>query len=188
MALYELVRLYRKSVYECADNKVQQAQLDDCLNKIYTHARTSGIVLPDEPVLGRPCSGILQIYIETKKVYNDVKTSYEKLVAITKECFEQIQTEHYTIDREDTDFRGIYWESSYRGFSGVPCPSCGMLNTFKDGKCQRDGTEQYIDLCEISCARDSFAYGVRPGSMLAGYYGNPFSGIRATAGTCHVDS
>jgi hypothetical protein len=54
----------------------------------------------------------------------------------------------YDISDEDPLFRGNHRDVSFRGFTGIPCPVCHNMRSFRNGSCMIDGSSQYIDAYE----------------------------------------
>lgn len=72
----------------------------------------------------------------------------------------KLQDAPYDVFTENITFRGPHMATSYRGFTGIPCPSCKGINTFVDRKCQKDGTPQYISDIELASADENFEHGI----------------------------
>jgi hypothetical protein len=94
-------------------------------------------------------------HTEVKRLYDDIQRAIDDILTT-------IGVVSYNVINENVVFRGTDWASSYRGFTGLPCPSCKRQLTFRDGKCATDGTDQYVSEDEKRCAADGFVHGIAP--------------------------
>lgn len=115
-------------------------------------------------------------YQELKKKHDDLRSLMNDCDSESAKLCDTIKEVPYDIVHEDIAFRGSDWKVSYRGFTGLPCPSCKIVGTFRDGKCTRDGTDQYVSEIEKDCASNNFVTlpkpsGISPELIASGKYG-----------------
>jgi len=158
MSLKELVTKYRGSIFErdvAFSNKFRLNEQVHSFTREYRNA--------PNPMTPEQITEIVEKdldYLGAKAEYAEAVVSYKKTVKDLDDMLQKIKDTPYDIIDEDVKFRGRWWNTYYRGFEGVPCPTCKVTGTFKDGKCTKDDTDQYLDDKEKECAASNFTHGL----------------------------
>lgn len=157
MSLIEYVELYRKAKKIEIDSYIASLDWSNRAAQIRIVFRYGQRPMTDEEFNLKLSQD--HDYITCNDKCDKAKQTNLEAIQQREEILRAIQFHPYDIVDENIGFRDLDWKVSYRGFTGLPCPSCKHLGTFSDGKCKEDGTEQYIDSIEKECAAVNFTRG-----------------------------
>lgn len=96
------------------------------------------------------CQNDIDKLLDDRPEKNAITDVLKDITKDVKAALRKIYLTDYDISDEDPSFRGYHRDVSFRGFTGIPCPICHTMQSFKNGICAIDGTSQYIDGYEES--------------------------------------